>query len=271
MGVRGYIPSESKIVEADDVFNSFESDFLKTDLYLPTAHALALNNFPIAETSRVRRIVVSKKIDHPQKEGEKLTVNLVSYFPEMEANTHGSHRLDTAKLESLMCKRRDLRNDPLAVINMSCHSDQVVRSWMDVYRKSLFEEVTHDPIVSDFTLLEDVPVLIGSTRGFNTDSTATLIGHMEYALQAIDVMAEGKKVEDVLELLDQPIDFGEYAFIIEKMDPSSDSSDLNDTNANHGFGPYCNADPSAKSLFDFTKSVGIHLQNIDPDKKDFSF
>jgi hypothetical protein len=166
----------------------------------------------------------------------------------------------------LLRQRREIRNNPLAIMNMSCSSYGTVDTWMAAYRQSLKD--ANGNVVADLKSLHDVPVVIGAKRGFETGGALDILEDMQYATSTIDAVAKGRPANDVVNLLKKPnairrvrnvADTATYLWAKVRgcADPRGGppTGDEAEALGFAGFAPCCNVDPQAQDLYNLSGAL----------------
>lgn len=248
----------TSVDSVDDTRDKFEIDFLNTDFYFPTAHSLDLMNFQLGSENSTRVVLTKNATENGKK------VELVIYFPRVDGVDGNQLYLTQDDLQKLLCERRDVRNNPLAVVTMSCNSEGSLHGWMNAYRKSVVDDEGTPKV--DLAQLADVPIVIGAKRGFSTDSAVDLMGHMEYALSTLDLASSaGAGVEDILNRLRTPNDLEKFKLIVREMPKQEKSNAASERTDVHGYNPVCNTDPAFRDLFSLSGFIQIMAKDaLDP-------
>ncbi len=262
MASKGYRPTSVEPVE--DTRKMFGEDFKRSDLYLPTAHSISLNAFQIG-SEQSTRVLLERAIPHPQKNGEMMKVKMAIYFPRINGGGSADIRLEQSDLAALLCQRREVRDNPLAVVTMSCSSDESPAGWMYAYQKSLHNE--KGELNVELSKLNDVPFIIGTERGFDTSSAVALMANMDFAFDAIDAVAGGKTPEEILHVLSIPPEQTKLNVALSKLEGLFHGK--THVNAARPYNPVCNI--QRDDLFDL-KDVGpIWLKNLAKPEEKYSY
>ncbi|MCJ8278148.1 MAG: hypothetical protein MJK18_15010, partial [Bdellovibrionales bacterium] len=175
----------------------FERLLPKTDMYIPVSHAMDVNSFHVG-TVKGYSLKLSREV--VDQSGKTKTIIATILLPKSEGGVGSSYYTNPAELADLLLLRDYNNLQPLFLMNTSCGSEKTLFTWMATYRNVLEKKIAAGKIS---TILEDntAPHIIGSKRYFETSSTAQILSHLSYPIGAMEMLAKGHSVPEVVEFL----------------------------------------------------------------------
>lgn len=147
----------------------------QSDAFIPIAHQLSFESFPLGKSSDVRVLTLTKQVNHPRHPNEKLDVTVRVLLPEPNEKT------ETVVISQpeLLSTLKDRTNFPNIMI-MSCHSDTMIPGWIYAARAQLSES-TNIHFLS--------PWVLASSGGFSTSTLQESLSHVMWVAKFIDELA----------------------------------------------------------------------------------
>lgn len=172
-----------------DVKAAWLEDMVDTDFYFPAAHQTNAASFPIAYTGS-SRLVLNKKMS------DNKVIEVICYVPPTSGKGHQINVSD-AEVAELFKKRRALAvQRRLYMMNIACGSKECVPYWSSSYEKSLIgQKFTPEQVE---LLPGEVPVFIGASRSFATNTSNDLLSHSKFPFTALEIAGGEKRLKDLL-------------------------------------------------------------------------
>ncbi len=170
-----------------------------TDMYIPVSHAMDVNAFHVG-TVKGYSLKLRKSVT--DKSGRTKVLNATLLLPKSDNGIGSSLIMNPDSLSDLLLQRSKQNKQPLFLMNTSCGSEKTLFTWMTTYRNVLRKKMKLGLISN---VLEDhgAPHIIGSKRYFDTGSTGAILSHLSYPSGAIEQLAKGNSVAEVVEFLKQ--------------------------------------------------------------------
>jgi len=205
------------------------SEFIKFDAYFPVMHAMDVNYFTIGtEFSLAVRLKKTVTDQSGVARALKLTILLPSGGEEAFLIT-----MKPAELAQLLNMRYQQKPTPLFLMNNSCSSEKTLLAWSLVFRNALELRKASGQLTA-ISEVRDFPHVIGSKRSFGTSNLIETLSHSQYPLRSLEMLGEGKSVQEIVEFLGSPAPQGIVRSFLNWF--------ANDPSNNNSFAPVYNID-----------------------------
>jgi hypothetical protein len=181
-----------------DTLSTFSKEFVRSDMLVTAGHVLSPSNLNLGydKSTYLEYVRLARS-----EQGIYLPVRLRIMLPVLNKSADLFPTfLSMQDLADLMHERRASRSDSMLMMNTTCYGADTLRGWTRAYMQAIAPELGSSTDLSPYT---DAPIVIAAKRGFDTDHALKILSHMLYPLHVVDMLARGKNLDQVRDMLEK--------------------------------------------------------------------